>query len=195
MKYKEFKDIHKGCKIIVSGCGMSATDLKNPQDYITIAVNDIGRIYTPNYLVVLNSKSSFPAERWQWIGGSTCPYIFTHIKELDVSENQRVVVQLGRYGGHDLEKEAVDFTSHSTYVALIIAAYMGATKIGILGCDFTNGHFFAKSGEHSLSRKINTINQELGALKDVMSKKGIELVNLSQISRITSIPKQALIDF
>ena len=131
MEYKEFKNKHAGEKIMVVGCGVSTETLTNPQDYTIVGVNDLSRLFVPNYLVVLNDKNSFPAERWKWIGESTCPHIFTHIKGLAVSEEQRVVLQLGRYGGHDLEKEAVDYTSNSTYVACIIAAYMGASKIGL----------------------------------------------------------------
>jgi len=195
MEYKEFKNKHAGEKIMVVGCGVSTETLTNPQDYTIIGVNDLSRLFVPNYLVVLNDKTSFPAERWKWIGETTCPHIFTHIKGLAVTEEQRVVVQLGRYGGHDLEKEAVDYTSNSTYVACIIAAYMGASKIGLLGVDFTPNHFFQKSGEHSLARKVNTINQEYGVLRDTLNKKGIEFVNLSEISRINSIPKQTLTEF
>jgi hypothetical protein len=194
MNYKEFKDIHKGQKVIVSGCGTSATDLKNPQDFFTIGVNDIGRLYSSNYLVVLNDKASFKPDRWEWVEKSQCPHIFTHIKGLAVKEESKVLLQLGRYGGCDLDKEAVDYTSNSPFVGCIIAAYMGFTKIGILGVDFTLGHFFENTGEHTLSKKINVINQEYILLKQAMDRKGIELVNLSAASRI-QLPKQTLSEF
>ena len=195
MEYKEFKNRHEGGKIIVSGCGTSASLLESPQNYITIGVNDLSRLYTPNYLVVVNDKNSFPADRWKWIGESKCPHIFTHLKNLAVDENARVLLQLGRYGGSDLDKDAVDYTSNSTYIACIVAAYMGAKKIGIIGCDWTHNHFFAQTGEHSLSKRINSINMEYSALKAAFERKGIEFVNLSPTSRLTCIPKQDIKDF
>jgi len=195
MEYKEFKDKHKGQKIMVVGCGTSTGTLTNPQDYITVGVNDLSRLFHPNYLVVLNDKSSFEHDRWQWIEGTHCPHIFTHIRNLAVKEESRIPLQLGRYGGTDLNKDAVDYTSNSTYVACIIAAYMGASKIGLLGVDFTLNHFFAQSGEHSLAKKANVINMEYAALKVAMDMKGIEFVNLSQTSKITALPKQTIEEF
>lgn len=195
MEYKDFKNIHHNQKIIISGCGVSASDITEPSKWTIIGVNDLSRLYVPNYLVVLNDKSSFKHDRWKWIAESTCPHIFTHIKGLGVSEDKKVLLQLGRYGGCDLEKEAVDYTSNSTFVACIIAAYMGASKIGLIGCDFTPGHFFEKTGEHTLSKKINVINKEYESLKNAMDKKGIEFVNLSQASKIQSLPKQTITEF
>jgi hypothetical protein len=195
MDYREFKDKHKGGKIIVSGCGVSASDLTNPKDFVTIGVNDLSRLYHPNYLVVVNDKSSFEHDRWKWIESTEATHIFTHIKTLAVDEARRVLLQLGRYGGADLEKDAVDYTSNSTYVACIIAAYMGATKIGLLGCDFVPDHFFAKTGEHTLAKRVNSINTEYAQLKIATDRKGIELVNLSTVSKIESLPKQKIEDF
>lgn len=195
MDYKELKNKHQGQKIMVVGCGTSTSTLTNPQDYITIGVNDLGRLFTPNYLVVLNDKQSFKYDRWKWITESECPHILTHIKGLAVKEESKVMLQLGKYGGSDLEKDQVDYTSNSTYVACIIAAYMGASKIGILGVDFTPNHFFDLTGEHTLSKKINSINQEYAVLKASMERKNIELVNLSAISRISSLTKQSISEF
>ncbi len=194
MNYLDFKDKHKGEKVIVCGCGVSATELKNPQDYTIIGVNDLSRLFIPNYLVVLNDKSSFTSDRWQWIEKTESPYIFTHIKKLPITEDKKVLIQLGKYGGHDLEKTQVDYTSNSPYLAVIIAAYMGFNKIGLLGADFVHHHFFEKSGEHTLNKKINLINNEYKMLHQTLKNKGIELVNLSSVSKI-EIPRQSLEDF
>lgn len=194
MDYRDFRNKHNGEKVIVSGLGKSALELKNPQDYFTIGVNDIGRLYQPTYLVVLNDKQTFLAERWEYVKNSKCPTIFTHIKHLPIQEAQRCVIKLGRYGQCELDKEAVDYTSNSPYVACMIAAFMGFKKIGLLGVDFTAHHFFRRSGEHSLARKLNTINREYENMHRVMRSRGIELVNLSEDSKIT-IPKMKLCNF
>jgi hypothetical protein len=54
-----FKDIHKGADIIVCGCGESLNELKNPERFITIGVNDVGCLFNPNYLVVVNPMQQF----------------------------------------------------------------------------------------------------------------------------------------
>lgn len=194
MEYKEFKNKHSGEKVIVCGLGRSLLDLKNPQDYTIIGVNDISRQFTPNYLVVLNDKTTFLAERWKWIESTKCETIFTHLKHLAIPDEKKVVLQLGKYGGHDIDKEQIDYTSNSPYVGCIIAAYMGFTKIGILGVDFTKNHFFKETGEHSLARRVPTINKEYMLLHQRMKEKGIELVNLSEQSVLT-IPKISLDNF
>ncbi len=194
MEYKNFKNKHLGEKVIVCGCGVSAANLKNPESYYTIGVNDLGRLFTSNYLVVLNDIKSFKGDRWKYVAESKASHIFTHIKTLAVKEDQKVILQLGKYGSCDLNKDQVDYTGNSPYVACIIAAYMGFTKIGLLGVDFQRNHFFGETGEHSLNKKINVINKEYEHLRIAMKTKGIELVNLSPTSNIT-IPKQRLEDF
>lgn len=192
--YKDFKGIHQGQKIVVCGLGKSTLTLEKPKDYITIGVNDIGRLFCPDYLVVLNDKKSFLAERWGFIERSMSPTIFTHLKHLAVDEERKCVFKLGKNAGTQPFKDTVDFTSNSPYVGCIIAAYMGATKIGLLGVDFTKDHFFRASGEHSLARKLNMIDREYNALQKAMHASGVQLVNLSQESRLT-LPKMRLEDF
>lgn len=194
MDYKDFKGIHSGEKIIVCGLGKSTLTLHNPKSYITIGVNDIERLFSPNYLVVLNDKKTFLAERWSVIDRSVCPVVFTHIKHLPIPEERKCLLKLGRYGGVDFNKENIDYTSNSPYVGCLIAAYMGAKKIGLIGVDFTKDHFFRASGEHSLTRKLNTISREYEHLQKAMHAQGVQLVNLSQESRL-SLPKVRLEDF
>lgn len=194
MLFKDFKDIHLGEKVIVSGCGVSAAELKNPEKYYTIGVNDLSRLYNPSYLVVLNDRPSFKGDRWKYITETKSPYIFTHIKTLAVNPESKVLIQLGRYGGYDIRKEQIDYVGNSPYVACIIAAWMGFKKIGLLGVDFSKNHFFAETGEHSLNKRINQINKEYENLKNSMKLHGIELVNLSKESNLL-LPKISLEDF
>jgi len=194
MEYKSFKNKHEGERVIVSGLGQSAVELTDPQNYFTIGVNDIGRLYQPSYLVVLNDRQTFLAERWEYIKTSRCPTIFTHIKHLAVDESRKCLLKLGRHGMCELDKEQVDYTSNSPYVACMIAAYMGFKRIGLIGVDFTNHHFFRKSGEHSLARKVNTINKEYENMHRIFKGRGISFYNLSEESKIT-IPKLRLADF
>ncbi len=57
---------------------------------------------------------------------------------------------LGRYGGLPAEGdgEVLHYTQNSPYVAVCLASYMGAKRIGLIGVDFTEHHFFGATGRH-----------------------------------------------
>lgn len=45
--FAEFRDFHKDETIIVCGCGESLHELTDPGCFITIGVNDVGRLFDP----------------------------------------------------------------------------------------------------------------------------------------------------
>ena len=59
-----FQGRHEGESIVVCGCGPSLTELAEPQCFVTIGVNDVGRLFDPNYLVVVNPRSQFKSDRF-----------------------------------------------------------------------------------------------------------------------------------
>jgi hypothetical protein len=69
------------------------------------------------------------------------------------------------------------------------AAYMGARRIGVIGVDLTDHHFFGATGRHSLAGRLREIDAQYGRLAAALEKRGVELVNLSSISRLTSLPR------
>lgn len=202
MQYQSFKDKHKGGKMIITGLGESAQilgDIDIP--CLTMGVNDVARLFNPTYTVVVNDKSSFSEDRWKHIAACESDAIFTHIKErhyeqqMPLKHQDRIVtIPLGRYGGTDLNKMAVDFTSNSPYIGCVVAAYMGITDIGLIGVDWTPNHFFAKTGDHPLSKKIHSIVTEYNNLAIAMRAKGVNFHNLSPVSKL-GIPKMHINDF
>jgi len=54
-----FRDAHLGETIVVCGCGPSLKELPDPERMITLGVNDVGRLFDPTYLVVVNPRSQF----------------------------------------------------------------------------------------------------------------------------------------
>jgi len=180
--------------MIVCGCGESASTLSPLPGILTIGVNDFSRKFHPDYLVVVNDKASFEEDRWYWIEHSRSPYVFTHLKNLQVGDERRVLISLGRYGGTELDLPTVPYTSNSPYVATAIAHHLGATKIGLIGVDFTLNHFFAETGEHVLTKRIGIMSQEYKQLRASLASKGVEFYNLSSTSKI-DIPKMSIEDF
>lgn len=195
MEYKQFHNIHQGKNIIVCGLGESCV-LAKDVNCIRIGVNDIARLFTPDYTVVVNSAQSFSAERWSHIAKNESNAIFTHIniRKMDsylplLNRHLAVQIQLDKYGGTDLDSTKVGFTKNSPYVAVLIAAYMGAKNIGLIGVDWTKNHFFAASGEHILSKDLMSINKEYTALYGALKERGIGFYNLSPMSKLDRPPK------
>lgn len=191
----DYKNRHAGEIIIVCGCGASLNEFKNPQDFITIGVNDVGRLFTPDYLVVLNPPQQFKGDRFQYVRNSKARAIFTQL-DLKLKHLNVVRIKLGKRGGTDFSDPTVlHYTQNSPYVALCLAAHLGAKRIGLIGVDFTDHHFFAKTGRHHLTRQLSRIDGEYNALGRALEQLGIEVVNLSRESRLTAFRKVGLEEF
>ena len=190
---RAFKSRHAGEDLIVCGCGPSLLELKQPMQFTTIGVNDVGRLFDPTYLVVVNPRRQFSADRFRHVATSKAQALFTQL-DLGQVDAPVVRVELGRNGGTDTTGDALHFTQNSPYVAVCLAAYMGATRIGLIGVDFTEHHFFAKTGKHPLSGRLAQIDKEYGALAEALRARGVELFNLSPVSRLESLPRLRLED-
>jgi hypothetical protein len=189
---------YKGNTFIVAGCGSSINNFEDFSEYYIIGVNDIERILTPDFLVVVNDYRTFTRGRWDWVKNSTSPVIFSHLNPpgpIDRSHHL-VHIKIGDRGNVNLDKiDSVDHTLNSPYMAIIIAYQLGASKIGMVGVDFTPNHFFDNTGTHKLSRNLKTIDAEYGILGKELVKRGVKIANLSQESGISSWPKMNLKDF
>lgn len=183
-----FANRHSGADVVVCGCGASLTALRPDPEVVTIGVNDVGRLFTPDYLVVLNPRNQFRGDRFRHIAASTAKAVFSQL-DLNIAHPNFVRFRLGRRGGTDFASGRMPYTSNSPYVAVCLAAFMGARRIGLIGVDFTEHHFFAATGAHPLSAKLEIIDQEYSGLRQALVRHGVELVNLSAQSRLTSLPK------
>lgn len=186
---------HAGESIIVCGCGSSLTPEVAQLGLTTIGVNDVGRLFDPTYLVVLNPARQFKGDRFNFVRQSRAQALFT---QLDLGPVAPPVVrfQLGRHGGTEIGPEPVlHHTQNSPYLAVCLAAWMGARRIGLIGVDFTDHHFFARTGRHPLSARLQRIDEEYTRLADALQRQGIELINLSPVSRLQGLPRMSAIDF
>ncbi|PWC17026.1 hypothetical protein DDT52_17225 [Brenneria roseae subsp. roseae] len=194
-RFADFYQRHAGESILVCGCGSSLNQLHEAEHYTTIGVNDIGRKFHPDYLVVLNGRHQFTEERFTHIASSQAQAIFTHL-QLGISHPNIVRFLLGQRGGVEVsDTHSLPYTRNSTYVAACLAIFMGAKRIGLIGVDFTEHHFFAQSGRHSLSGELSHIRQEYARLAEASSRHGVEIVNLSATSAVDTLPYQPLAEF
>jgi glycosyltransferase involved in cell wall biosynthesis len=184
-----FRDVHHGEAIVVCGCGPSLKELADPLRQLTIGVNDVGRLFDPTYLVVVNPRSQFKGDRFAYVEHSRAQFLFTQL-ELGAVAPPVVRFKLGRFGGTDVRAgDVLHYTQNSPYVAVCLAAYMGARRIGLIGVDLTDGHFFASTGRHPLAGRLREIDAQYGQLAAALRKRGVELVNLSSVSRLGSLPR------
>ena len=190
----DYRDAHAGETILVCGCGVSLNHLPADVALTTIGVNDVGRRFDPTYLVVLNPRGQFQGDRFRHVEASRAMALFSQL-DLGLPRGrggrETVRFRLGRRGGTDLSPlDTLPFTRNSPYVALCLALYMGAARVGVLGVDFTDHHFFADTGRHPLARGLSRIDDEYRALAAAHGDR--EIVNLSAESRLTALPKADL---
>jgi glycosyltransferase involved in cell wall biosynthesis len=192
---RDFRGYHAGETILVCGCGSSLPEIVSPERYITIGVNDVGRLFQPDYLVVLNPRQQFHGGRFQFVEESRARAIFTQL-ELGIRHSHIVRFRLGKFAGVDFsDPTTLNYTRNSPYLALCLAIHLGARKIGLIGVDFTDHHFFGATGRHALASTFAQIDREYRVLYDACTRRGIELVNLSHQSRLSALPKVSPLDF
>src|SRR5829696_9059729 len=101
-----FLNIHPRSTIVVCGCGESLNELTEPDRFITIGVNDVGRRFHPNYLVVVNPRDQFSGDRFSYVENSEADYLFTQL-DLGLARENVVKFDLGTNGGTDLSNPNV----------------------------------------------------------------------------------------
>jgi hypothetical protein len=185
--FADFRGRHRGETVVVCGCGASLRQLRRPERFVTIGVNDVGRLFTPDYLVVVNERRQFTQDRYVHVEQSQAKAVFS---QFDLTHPRAVRFRLGSRGGTARrDADRLDYTNNSPYVAVNLARHMGAARIGLIGVDFDDDHFFGCTGRHPLAGQLAQIDQEYASLSAACRAEGIELVNLSPSSRLTSLPR------
>lgn len=189
VSFAGFRNRHKGGSVLVCGCGESLKVLTgSPPGVVTIGVNDVGRWFEPDYLVVLNNRSQFSGDRFLAVENSRAHYVFSQYN-LPLRYSKLIRFALGRFAGIDISDPfSLPYTRNSPYVAVCLAAFMGAKNIGLLGVDFTEQHFFGRTGKHPLATGLEQIDQEYRALAKALKDRRINFVNLSPVSHLQSLP-------
>lgn len=184
-----------GASVIVCGCGPSLNELPLPPPCLTIGVNDVGRRLDPDYLVVLNGPEQFTPDRWQHVANSRARAVFSQLP-LPLRGAPLAPIRLGERGGVRWDDpRGLPFSRNSPYVALCLALRLGARRVGLIGVDFTEHHFFGATGVHPLARELDRIDAEYGRLAAAAAAAGIELFNLSPTSRLTTLPRLSVTAF
>jgi ADP-heptose:LPS heptosyltransferase/SAM-dependent methyltransferase len=192
----DFRGRHEGASFLVCGCGESLNGLTARPDCLTIGVNDVGRLLDPDYLVVVNPAAQFLSERYRYIQQSKARAVFSQYPDLPLAHAPLVQFALGAYNGTDFsDPRVLHHTRNSPYVAVCLAIHMGAKRIGLIGVDFTDNHFFGTTGRHPLASQLGQIDREYRNLATACERVGIQIYNVSPISRLTAFPRKTLAEF
>jgi GT2 family glycosyltransferase len=191
-----FRNVHCDDRIVVCGCGSSLNDFKQPERFVTIGVNDVGRLLQPTYLLVVDPRERFKGDRFHYVETSKADYLFTQIDNLGVTHPNIVKVRLGDKGGTGFnDPNVLHYSVVTPYMALYLAALMGSKLIGIIGVDFTDHHFFGQTGTHEWTPFLATIDRDFRHLAAALVARGIKVFNLSAASRVAAFPKMSLDEF
>jgi hypothetical protein len=192
MDLAAFRNAHAGGRAVVCGCGSSLRALERPERFVTIGVNDVGRMFQPNYLVVVDGREHLK-ERFSYVENSTADFIFTQRTNLALPQPNVVMFHLGE--DPDADAASPDILSFSApslmtpYIALCLALHMGAREIGLIGVDLTDDHFFATTGRHQWASHLDEIDRTFDRLGAKALQRSCRIFNLSEKSQLTAFPK------
>jgi hypothetical protein len=190
-----FRGYHAGETFLVCGCGSSLAQIIAPERFVSIGVNDVGRLFHPDYLLVLNPRQQFSGDRFRYVESNRARAVFTQL-DLGISHPHVVPIRLGQRAGTDWsDPDVLPYTRNSPYPALCLAVHMGARRIGLIGVDFTDNHFFGATGKHPLLGDLGRIEGEYRELQAACQRRGVEVFNLSAESRLSAFPKQRQEEF
>lgn len=196
--FKDFHNVHSGANIVICGCGLSLLEFKkHSDDFITIGVNDVPSLFTPTYTLITDHPNRFKDHRKKIVNESQSKYLLTCVGGW---RHPRIInFKLGKKGCANLDNpEIVDHFLNSPYAGANIAYKMGANNIGLIGVDFTEGHFYnLKDGKHSLDRMnyLVDIKRAYTMLKNKLKERNVQIYNLSKKSKIDVIPYMSIENF
>jgi hypothetical protein len=193
----EFRGVHQGEKIIVCGCGTSLLNFAPvASNWTTIGVNDVPALFEPTYLLVTDHPERFNSSRCSLINKSKTKYFFTCAKGW--RHPRTVHFDLGTKDIKNLDDpQKIDHFVHSPFVAVGLAYKMGAKRIGLIGVDFTDGHFYNPGdGAHPVIKVnyLRQVNKAYHSMIHQLKNRGVSLHNLSQ-SSLVEVPKITMEEF
>lgn len=205
---------------IVCGLGPSIEGFVPPErsNVVTWGVNDIGRHFTPDHLVVLDGPEKFQdhhtrPDALEIIVGTRSRYVWVSKRKFhgdepqvkwsrrgpgtpatwgkwpDTSEMMQVILEtLGKGKAIDFGCHKVPIYETTAFSAAFLAIHNGHSRVGILGVDLV--------GHPHLEGLAQNISYQFGRLAEAArSTYDIELVNLSPISKVTSLRRMGMDEF
>lgn len=214
------RNVHRGEQIIILGNGPSIRDIpvKALRRFTTIGVNEINRWFDPDYVLLYDMPGCFAKVDFELtairrafrcstvLARHNWGEVYPPVENLD---GEHYIVDRSKTGQWDefqiktyeMLKErwdtidALSFieTNASTEAAAMIALFMGASWIGVLGLDYVPHHFYGPTGH--FPKKVSEAQvQWLGIQSIAKHVFDCDVVNLSKRSHITKLPYSSVPD-
>ena len=195
-------------KFIVCGLGPSMQEnvgeLSSITGSTTIGVNDIGCWFDPDYLLILDRPERFSVDRVATIGRhlerhrSPTGVLFSpHAErwgEATGEKGRLRHIKTKKYNLHNpwpwhemRNRQIIPHFLTSPFAGIGLAEFFGANKIGLIGVDLLD--------DHHMSKNVGRIDAELARMHRELFYRGVDLVNLSKISRLKALPISDLRSF
>lgn len=194
----DINNIHKGETIFVLGCGRNlCSGLTLLKNRITIGMNKILNAYDPHYLLWLDPHAVTEPREYKEMLNLSHALRICSIRASegidDVKTFQEYIPRDGNFFSPDLESGLVH--GHSTvFAAINLAIIMDAAKIVLLGVDLNDGgHFYPEDNPPDKFPCAIAIRNEFRRVAEYADKNGIEILNASPGSSVTSFKKVKLI--
>jgi len=186
---EDFQNIHAGETIMVCGLGPSLPLLEDPGRFITIGLNDIDIHFTPTYCLALDPQDDrFPVIESSGARAVFLGYNFIHLPGTKFYHPRVVTLERGALGV-DLYC-GVESTSTA---AIMLAIYMGAGTVGLIGVDFYAPHTpSCRYRQWWFEKSAPERNPHFAVLAQILRERAIEVINFSSESRLTCFPKMPL---
>jgi hypothetical protein len=148
------------CNII--GCGQTASHWDGSG--LSIGVNDAWKFGKPtNYLLLANRPLSFSSDRLQTIINSKPEKFYCDKKDWEEWFPDWIKIRLKPWYGSYF-KENFYYSNTSPFIAITLAANIGATKIILWGVDFQDHHKF-NGGNPETKREIERYQELITELR------------------------------
>lgn len=201
MSYHGLQDSVSG-KAIVMACGPTAYAFEPPEDpnILIIGCNDAEYYLSIrakrgiDVLFIFDRPDKFTPRRIGAISMTEAPVIIMrddpqmrHWADLLPDGNKRVLwVEGGSpWQTRKTQRCRLSLGKPSPWVCVMIAEFMGATDIGVIGMDLLAHQW----GEPA---NLSTMERKWGHLHQRLEERGVKLTNLSDISMLQCLPKQSM---
>lgn len=203
-KFQTFWRKHKNRDIVVCGLGPSIEGWAPPEGVLTIGVNDIGKHFTPDYMLCIDHPGVFkkwlPEPRLQTIMDTKPRYAFfvpntlyptwrkkrQDITQFMIGGMNKNVAWRGDWHVYG-QPQIHHCTGGSPLPAASIAGFLGAKRIGLLGVDLYSHHAFKDNLQDS--------KHVWRLMREFLERNGVEIWNLSKDSALRTIPFMDLEEF
>lgn len=158
----------KSLSIHVLGLGETLEDFQ-PDESITIGVNDIHSTVKTDYVVCVDSKKAFAKDRLKDIEGSKCKGFYSQLDEWsNIEKFQKMELAKVRGSLEEIDTDKFCYSICSPFVACVLAYKLGAKRIVLWGVDFMS-HPKIKDSRRDRALK------DFKALDIELRKKGVKM--------------------